>query len=157
MNPPQGTLPNDPLSELWRTWSALAAAAMPQPDRVAPLAQAPGSTPGPVNAVLARANVAGAAVLLKVWTRSAQSLADYQRETQRLNGESAPSAAAAASSLAAQVDHARAHLRRLSDIAFEESRALDDQLLALGEQLRALLEDPAPSAPAPRRYARAKP
>ena len=154
MKPAPDPSAQDALGELWRSWSALAAAALPGAEALTTLP--PAAAAAPIQAVLAQAQVAGAATLLKVWTRSAQSLAEYQREVQRGagDGDRTPQAAA---NLAAQVDHARAHLRRLSEIALEEGDALDGQMQALDQQLRALIEEPVAAAPKPRRYARAKP
>ena len=59
---------------------------------------------------------------------------------------------------ACQADAARAHLRRLGEIAIEEAHALDAQLQGLGEHMRAQADDASHlSHPQPRRYARTKP
>ena len=109
-----------------------------------------GATSGPVNTVLAQAGWISATTMSRVWARGAQSLAEYQQ------------ACAAGTPLEVQVDHARAHLRRLGEIALEEARSLDGQMQGLGEQLRGAVPDavpdpPRPTADPPVRRARAKP
>jgi len=154
MNPHEGPLPNDPLGDMMRTWAGMASAAMPRPEARAPFAAAAGAAPGaahPASNVLAQAHWLATGVSMRVWTRAAQSLVRYQQESGTAD------APAAAEGPARQADAARAHLRRLGEIALEEARSLDAQLQSLGEQLRASMEDPAAAKPPQRRYARAKP
>ena len=152
MNPPQESVPTDPLGDMLRSWASMACAAVPQPQAPGAGAAGPGSSSASGN-TLAQAHLVAVAASWRVWTRSAQSLSAYQQEC------SAASAAAAPDALTARhADAARAHLRRLGEIAREEALALEAQLQGLGEQLRAQVADPAdPAQPQPRRYTRAKP
>ncbi|GEM_PF-5967921 len=151
MSPHQGPLPNDPLGDLMRSWAGMA---MPSPEALAPFAAAAGAAPGAGHSagnVLAQAHWLASGVSMRVWTRAAQSLVQYQQES------GAAERPADAAGPARQHDAARAHLRRLGEIALEEARSLDAQLQGLSEQLRASMEDPAAPKPHRRRYARAKP
>ncbi len=158
MNPPEGSPTNDPLVDMMRSWVAMASAVMPRPETLAPLAAAAGLSPGLSpgvsqggGSVLAQAHLVAAGASMRAWTRSAQSLAQYQQD-------SSAAGAAGAEQAGRQTDAARAHLRRLGEIAIEEAHALDTQLQGLGEQLRAAMEDPAVTADLRQhRYARAKP
>ncbi len=126
----------------------------------------------PLQTALLQAQAAATAALLRGLQRGAQSWADYGQATAAAAAPAAaPAVPPAASSqphadacaahttLSLQVDAARAHVRRLAEIAADEARLLAVQLHALDEQLRALLSEPVPpdaSAAPPRRYARAK-
>lgn len=140
MKTQEHSLPNDPLSDMMRSWAAAAG--------VAGLAGAG----NPCSQTINQAHVAAAGTSVRVWTRGAQSLAQYQQESAAAAGP------AQADQVARQADAARAHLRRLGEIALEEAHALDSTLQGLAEQLRAAMDMPATGAElAPRRYARAKP
>lgn len=89
--------------------------------------------------------------LMRWWTRSAQSWADYARSTAALSAGAALDGRA----LAVLADETRAQLRRLADISLEESALLQRQLEQLAEQVRAAVDGMAQDAQ-PRRYARAK-
>lgn len=160
MNPPEGSPTNDPLVDMMRSWVAMASAVMPRPEALAPLAAAAGVSPGVSQgggSVLAQAHLVAASASMRAWTRSAQSLAQYQQDSSAA-GAASVAGAAGAEQAGRQTDAARAHLRRLGEIAIEEAHALDTQLQGLGEQLRAAMEDPAVTADLRQhRYARAKP
>ncbi|NRF66881.1 hypothetical protein HLB44_07790 [Aquincola sp. S2] len=153
MSFPPNPSPNDPLGELMRAWSGMAAAAMPGADALGAMAGAPGAAApagNPAVGALAQAHWLASGVWLRLGSRAAQSLAQYQHEcgaATHPGGADAP---------ARQADAARAHLRRLGEMALDEARALDAQLQGLAEELRASMDDPA-AGPAPRRHARAKP
>lgn len=134
--------PADPFSDALRAWSAIATGL--------PGAANPGLTP--LDALLAQAHWLSAAALARSGQRGSQSWLDYGK------------AVATQPELAQRVDAARAHLRRLAEIAADEARQTELQLRGLDEQLRALVvpvpvaATAADAAPAdPVRYARAKP
>ena len=150
MNTPHGPDLDDPLASLMRGFSFMAAALQPQAGGAGmPLPMTmPG--PSPVHTVLLQAQAAAGAAVMRGLQRGAQSWADYGKTT----------AAGAADAdethrLARTVDEARAHLRRLAEIAADEARLLESQLRGLDEQLRAAYEETDPAAQ-PRRRARAK-
>ena len=131
--------PADPFSDAMRAWSAIATGL--------PGAANPGLTP--LDALLMQAHWVSSAALARSGQRGSQSWLDYGKVV------------ATQPELPRRVDAARAHLRRLAEIAADEARQAEAQLRGLDEQLRALVE-PAPTtgevAPAePVRYARAKP
>ena len=101
---------------------------------------------------ITQAHAVAAGASMRVWTRGAQSLAQYQQDSAAAGGP------ADADQVARQADAARAHLRRLGEIALEEAHSLTTTLQGLAEQLRASMETPATGVDLPpRRYARAKP
>ena len=125
-----------------RAWSAIATAA--------PGSAGPALTP--LDALVAQAHWVSSAALARSAQRGGQSWIDYGK------------AVAMQAEMPHRVDAARAHLRRLAEIAADEARQTETQLRGLDEQLRALVppQEPAPTtgevAPAePVRYARAKP
>ena len=131
--------PADPFADAMRAWSAIATGL--------PGAANPGLTP--LDALLVQAHWVSSAALARSGQRGSQSWLDYAK------------AVATQPELPHRVDAARAHLRRLAEIAADEARQTEAQLRGLDEQLRGLVE-PAPTtgevAPAePVRYARAKP
>ena len=131
--------PADPFSDALRAWSAIATAA--------PGSAGPALTP--LDALVMQAHWVSSAALARSGQRGSQSWLDYSK------------AVATQPELPHRVDAARAHLRRLAEIAADEARQTELQLRGLDEQLRALSE-PVPAtadlAPAdPVRYARAKP
>ena len=140
MKTQEDSLQTDPLGDMMRSWVAAAGGA---------------GLPGAGNACsqsITQAHVVAAGTSMRVWTRGAQSLAQYQQESAAAGGP------ADADQVARQADAARAHLRRLGEIALEEAHALSITLQGLAEQLRASMETPATGADLPpRRYARAKP
>ena len=143
---------NDPLGELMRAWAGMAAA-LPGPDALGAMAGAPDAplpAGSPAVGALAQAHWLASAAWLRMSSRAAQSLAQYHREC------GVATQAAGADGPARQVDAARAHRRRLGEMALDEARSFDVQVQGLAEQLRASMDDPA-AEPAPRRYARAKP
>ncbi len=103
-----------------------------------------------------QAHFVAAAALMRVWNRSAQSLAQVRPVGPGAQTATAAQAADEGQALARLVDDARAHLRRMSEITLDESRRFEIQMQALGEELRTVVVDPIDSA-APRRYARTKP
>ena len=129
--------PADPFSDALRAWSAIATAL--------PGSANPGLTP--LDALLAQAHWLSSAALARSAQRGSQSWLDYGK------------AVATQPELPHRIDAARAHLRRLAEIAADEARQTETQLGGLDEQLRALIEPAAAdAAPAdPVRYARAKP
>jgi hypothetical protein len=142
----------DPLADAMRSWSALLASAWPGSG----LGNATGgAAPAPtaLEALLMQAQWLGSAALLRSGQRAAQSWLQYTQ------------AAPADAALDVRVDAARAHLRRLAEIAADEARGVGQQLLALDEQACGLIDPsrraPAPAAgsgePAPVRRAHAKP
>lgn len=143
MKTQEDSLQNDPLSDMMRSWAAAVGGV---------------GLPGAGNAggqvitqSVTQAHGVAAATSMRVWTRGAQSLAQYQQESAAAGG------AADADQLARQADAARAHLRRLGEIALEEAHSLAATLQNMAEQLRASMETPATGADLPpRRYARAK-
>lgn len=141
MNQQAGSFPNDPYGEMLRAWTAMASVALPRADATDPFL-----------GLFAQAHLASAAAGMRCWSRWAQSWAEYRQAAM-------PAAAPRADdgeALGRAVDEARAHLRRLGEIALDEARLLDTQMQALSEQLRTVVEDPAAPG-APRRRARAKP
>lgn len=144
MKTQEHSLPNDPLGELMRTWAAAAGGAG-LPGAGHPRGQA-------IIQSITQAHAVAAGASMRVWARGAQSLAQYQQDSGVVDG------VADADQVARQADAARAHLRRLGEIALEEAHTLDAILQGLAEQLRASMETPATGADLPpRRYARAKP
>jgi hypothetical protein len=160
MNQQAGSFSNDPFGELWRAWAAMASGGRPRDDPTDPFlgsrdVQGPGAN-GPLIVVLAQAHFAAAAAFMRYSNRSAQSWAEY---VQAAAGAAAPSVRPSGSdgeALGTLVDEARAHVRRLGEIALDEARLLDVQMQVLSEQLRTVVEDPASSG-APRRHVRTKP
>lgn len=131
------TQPTDPIADTLRVWSTLASAW--------PGASAgPAGAPTPLDALLMQAQWLGSASLLRSGQRAAQSWLQFTQ------------AAPADAPLAQRVDEARAHLRRLSEIAADEARTIEQQLRGLDEQARGLVA-PAEPEPAPVRRAQAKP
>ena len=143
MKTQEDSLPNDPLGDMMRSWAAAAAGAG-LPGAGNPCGQA-------IPQSMTQAHVVSAGASMRVWTRGAQSLAQCQQESAAAGGP------ADTDQVARQADAARAHLRRLGEIALEEAHALAATLQALSEQLRASMETPTETALPPRRYARAKP
>lgn len=140
MKTQEDSLPNDPLGDMLRSWAA-AAGGTGLPGAGQPYGQA-------ITQAITQAHLVAAGTSMRVLARSAQSLALYQQE----------SGAADADQVARQADAARAHLRRLGEIALEEAHSLAATLQGLAEQLRASMETPATGTDLPpRRYARAKP
>ena len=139
MKTQEHALPNDPLGELMRSWAAAAGGA-----------GLPGAG-NPCGQAITQAHLVAAAASMRLWTRGAQSLAQYQQESGAAGGP------ADADQVARQADAARAHLRRLSEIALEEAHSLAATLQGLSEQLRASMETLTETDLPPRRYARAKP
>lgn len=113
-------------------------------------------TGGHLLAVLAQANLALAAALMRFGGRSIQSWAEYQAATGGMRSLVSTSGMDR-EALATLVDQARAHLRRVGESAVEEARVLDLQMQAIAEQLRAIVEDQPSSSDTPHRYARTKP
>ena len=144
MKTQEDSLQNDPLSDMMRSWAAAAGGAG-LPGAGNPCGQA-------ITQSMTQAHLVAAATSMRVWTRGAQSLAQYQQDSGAVGG------AADADQVARQADAARAHLRRLGEVALEEAHSLAATLQGLSEQLRASMETPATAADLPpRRYARAKP
>lgn len=145
---------DDPLTSMMRGWTALAGAlGWPGTGAEAWLggARALAASAAPVNGVLLQAQGAASAAMLRGAQRGAESWATYLTATQAL--DSATEGAAPWR----RVDEARAHLRRLAEIAHDEARVLESQLRALDEQLRQATAPPASATDGPpRRYARAK-
>ena len=136
--------PNDPLGDMMRSWAAAAGGAG-LPGAGNPCDQA-------VTQSMTQAHTLAAAASMRVWTRGAQSLAQYQQESAAAGGPED------ADQFARQADAARAHLRRLGEIALEEAQSLAATLQGLAEQLRASMATPVTTTDLPpRRYARAKP
>jgi hypothetical protein len=160
MNQQAGAFANDPYGELWRAWAAMASGALPRGDATDPFlgsrdVRGPGADGG-LMAVLTQAHFASAAAFMRCWNRSAQSWAEYRQAAAGAVAPSAPPSGSDGEALGRLVDEARAHVRRLGEIALDEARLLDVQMQVLSEQLRAVVEDPASSG-APRRRARTKP
>ena len=131
--------PADLLSDALRAWSALASAL--------PGASSTAAAPAPLDALLMQAHWASSAALTRSGQRGAQSWLDYTQ------------AVAAQPELAQRVDAARAHLRRLAEIAADEARQTQAQMLAFDAQASALVQplQPLQPSPEPQRRARAKP
>lgn len=91
-----------------------------------------------------QAHWASSAALTRSGQRGAQSWLEYTQ------------AVATQPELAHRVDAARAHLRRLAEIAADEARQAQAQLLVLDAQASALVQPLQPS-PEPQRRAQAKP
>ena len=140
MKTQEDSAPNDPLGDMMRNWAAAAGGA---------------GLPGagqPCGQAITQAHLVAAGTSMRVLARSAQSLALYQQESGAAGG------AAETGQVARQSDAARAHLRRLGEIALEEAHSLAATLQGLAEQLRASMETPTTGTDLPpRRYARAKP
>ena len=144
MKTQEDSLPNDPLGDWMRSWAAAAGGAG-LPGAGHPRGQV-------ITQSITQAHAVAASASMRVCTRGAQSLAQYQQDSGAVGG------AADADQVARQADAARAHLRRLGEIALEEAHALTTTLQGLAEQLHASMETPATGADLPpRRYARAKP
>jgi len=129
-----GTNP-DPFADAMRAWSTLSAA----------LPGATGAAASPLDAVLAQAHWVSSASLLRAGQRAAQSWLQYTQE--------APAGASAEQ----RVEAARAHLRRLAEIAADEARGVEQQLRRVGEQARAAVAPHAAAAAQPVRRAHPKP
>lgn len=149
---------NDPYGELFRAWASIAMEALAQ-GRAAGLSPARREdrgtgTPRQLIELVAQAHLASSSAFMRCWNRALQSWTEY--------GRAAAGAASAFpeglddAALAKLVDEARAHVRRLGEIALDEARLFNAQMEALGEHLRACAEDP-PAQGSPRRRARAKP
>lgn len=95
-----------------------------------------GST-GAADAVLLQAHLAATGSLARAGQRGSESWLNYGRE------------AAAKDDAGIRLDAARAHLRRLAEIAAEEAQLLARQLQALDEQLCRAAEAAAAPAAAP--------
>lgn len=121
----------DPFSEAMSAWSTLATAL--------PGAAAGGGAPTALDTVLMQAHWVSSASLLRAGQRAAQSWLQYTQE--------APTGASAER----RVDAARAHLRRLAEIAADEARAVEQQLRGLDEQARATVAPAAAEAQPVRR------
>jgi hypothetical protein len=127
--------PTDPLAQMLQAWPSLTGAGTP------------------VDALIVQAHVASSSSLVRAGQRGSESWLQYLKE------------APAEAPLAARVDAARGHLRRLAETAADEARQVAQQLAALDEQARALVAPAAPDAAAapahaegdPVRRARAKP
>jgi len=119
--------PADPFAALLKAWPGAAG----------------GGTLTPVDGLLVQAHLASSASLVRAGQRGSESWLQYART-------------AADAPLAERVDAARAHLRRLGEIAADEARQLAHQLAALDEQARGLV-DAAAADDEPVRRARAKP
>ena len=146
MNTQQSPGLDDPFSALMRGFSLMASTFQPQASAFANAAAAP------VNTVLQQAQAAASAAVMRGLQRGAQSWVDYGQAA-----AAAPAGMGAAHALSFSVDQARAHLRRLTEIAADEARLLETQLRGLDEQLRAAVTDPdPPDAGAPTRRANAK-
>ena len=144
MKTQEHSLPNDPLGDMMRSWAAAAGGAG--------LPGAGNSCGQAITQSMTQAHGVAAGASMRVWTRGAQSLAQYQQESVAAGGP--PDA----DQVARQADAARAHLRRLGEIALEEAQSLAATLQGLAEQLRASMATPATRTDLPpRRYARAKP
>lgn len=124
----------DPFSDAMRAWSTLTSA----------LPGATGAPASPIDAVLMQAHWVSSASLLRAGQRAAQSWLQCTQE--------APAGAGAEQ----RVEAARAHLRRLAEIAADEARTVEQQLLGLGEQARATVA-PAPEPAPPVRRTHPKP
>lgn len=123
----------DTLGGMLDAWSALAGAAA-------------GGAPAPLTNLLMQAHLASSTALMRAGQRGSDSWMDYLKAT----GTDA--------TLEQRVDAARGHLRRLAEISADESRQVQQQLLALDEQLRALVPPvPQPDDADPVRRAHIKP
>ena len=154
--PPQN---DEALAQMWRAWSAMAAA--PSADALAPWISAMKSPPAmgsPLNLSLAQAHMAAMGTLMRAGSRCAESWGQYLSAS-----ATAPAADGVPDPAASgrQIDEARAHLRRFAEIVGEEAATLSTQMSLAAEQLRVAAAAQAPDAavePGPaRRYARAKP
>lgn len=119
---------NDPFTDALGAFSTLAGG----------LARAPGLGTSPLDALMMQAHLASSATLLRSGQRAAQSWLDYSKE-------------AAGAALPVQVDAARAHLRRLAEIAADEARQIEQQLRGLDERARELVAPAEPEAEPVRR------
>ena len=124
----------NPFADAMRSWFITAAGLPPGQS----------AAPSPLDPLLIEAHLAGSAALLRSGQRAARSWLEYTL------------AASATAELAARVDAARAHLRRLGEIAADEARAVEQQMRAFDERARALVA-PAETDAAPVRRAQAKP
>ena len=146
MNTQQSPGLDDPIAALMRGFSLMTTAFQSQAGAFA------GPATTPVNAVLLQAQAVASATVLRGLQRGAQSWADYGQAS-----AAAPAGMDAAHALSHSVDLARAHLRRLTEIAADEARLLETQLRGLDEQLRAAVtESDPPDAGGPVRRAGAK-
>jgi hypothetical protein len=134
----------NPLADAMRAWQALLAS---WPGMGTAAGAATGAAPAaPLEALLMQAQWLCSGSLLRSGQRAAQSWLQYTQ------------AAPADAPLAVRVDAARAHLRRLSEIAIDEARSVNQQLMALDDQacqLATAAAAPAEAAP-PVRRAQAK-
>jgi|OpeIllAssembly_1097287.scaffolds.fasta_scaffold377095_1 hypothetical protein len=124
----------NPFADAMRTWF-ITAAGLPPGQSVAP---------SPLDPLLIEAHLGASAALLRSGQRAARSWLEYSL------------AASATAELAARVDAARAHLRRLAEIAADEAHLVEQQMRVLDERVRGLAA-PAGSEDAPVRRAQAKP
>jgi hypothetical protein len=134
------TQPTDLFNDAVRAWSSLATA---WPGASAATAGTAAAAPSSLDTLLMQAQWLGSASLLRSGQRAAQSWLQFTQ------------AAPADAPQALRVDEARAHLRRLAEIAADEARTLEQQLRGLDEQARGLVA-PAEPEPAPVRRAQAK-
>jgi hypothetical protein len=125
----------DPFADAMRVWSTLASS-LPTAGGLG------GATPSPLDAVLMQAHWLSSASLVRAGQRAAQSWLQCTQE--------APAGASAEQ----RVEAARAHLRRLAEIAADEARGVEQQLRGLDEQVRATV---APQAAEARPVRRAHP
>ena len=157
MQPNPETDFEDPLTAMMRAWSSMVAAVPPTgtaADKWLGSAQTLSRGPGAqINTVLMQAQAAASGAMMRGWQRGARSWAEYCRSAGA--GTPALASAVGAEALARNVDDARAHVRRLAEIAADEARLLAAQLSSIDEQLRAVVPDADP-ADAARRFARAK-
>lgn len=127
----------DPFGDAMRGWSALVSA-------LPGAAGAAGASPSSLDTVLMQAHWVSSSSLLRAGQRAAQSWLQYTQE--------APAGAGAEQ----RVEAARAHLRRLAEIASDEARSVEQQLRGLDEQARATVA-PATAEASPVRRAHPKP
>ena len=149
----------DPYGDLFRAWASVASEMLAISGPRAP-APARGDQRGAgshrqVIELVAQAHLASSSAFLRCCDRAARSWGEYGQAAAASASPAALSDGVDVGALAKLVDEARAHVRRLGEIALDESRLLSAQMEALGERLRAMVDDPAPQR-APRRYARAK-
>lgn len=126
----------DPFADAMRAFAALGAA-------LPGAAGAAAGAPTQLDTLLMQAHWVGSAALLRAGQRASQSWLQFTQE--------APAGASAEQ----RVDAARAHLRRLAEIAADEARAAEQQLRGIDEQARATVAPPPDEAP-PKRRAGAK-
>jgi hypothetical protein len=143
MTPPLAGPTADPLADTLRAWQALLAAwpgAGVAPGALSGIGGIGGvgaTTAAPLEGLLMQAQWLCGASLVRSGQRAAQSWLQY---TQAAPADAAPEARA---------DAARAHLRRLAEIAVDEARSVGQQLMALDEQVCNLVVAAAPAAATP--------